>query len=75
MLSSSPTKKGRVELGMSRIATGCVKFVHTDGPNNKGTSYFCLIVSFWSPAETDFGENQNCERERGKMQIPLFIIN
>lgn len=66
VLSSHHVNKGRVELGMSRSAPGCTKFGHTEGPNDKGTSYFCLIVSFQSPAETHFGENQNYGSERGK---------
>lgn len=76
MLSSCPVKKGRVEQGMSRSAWGCAKLGRPEGRNNKGTSFFYLIVFFQALAETDLGANQNCERERGaKMQIPLFIIN
>lgn len=42
-------KQGRMEPGLSSSASGCVKFGPTDGPNDKGTSYFCLIISFEAP--------------------------
>lgn len=49
-----------------------MNFGRTDGTNNKGTSYFCLVISCQPSAETDFGENQNHERERGEKKCKFL---